>query len=439
MLRDYQLQNAQKAFEIIKKLHIVYLAMEMRVGKTVTALHTAHLYGAKKVLFVTKKKAINSIQADFIREGYDFQLTVTNYEQIPKLKPIYDFYIVDEAHGLGAYPKPSGRAKNLKALIGRKPLVLCSGTPNPETEAQLFHQFWISDHSPFPQADFYKWAKLFVDVKQVVRNGMRHNDYKAAKRKDIMQYLNPYFITFTQSQAGFKSSEVIEKVIEIEIDPNIDKLVKKVMKEKYFKFKDGSEILCDSPVKLQSKIHQIYSGTVKTECGQSKILDESKAIYIAKSYNTNKIAVFYKFVAEGEALKKQIPNWTDSPEEFNNSDDKTFICQVASGSMGVNLSSADVLIFYNIDFSSVQYWQARARLSSLNRASPPIVHWLFSKGGIEQKIYERVLQKKDYTLYYFMKDFGNEGSSNTSKNNQVLKTERSIRNQNSRLESERRA
>jgi len=33
------------------------------------------------------------------------------------------------------------------------------------------------------------------------------------------------------------------------------------------------------------------------------------------------------------------------------------------------------------------------------------VYWIFSKGGIEEKIYDTVLCKKDYTLSAFTKDF----------------------------------
>jgi len=34
------------------------------------------------------------------------------------------------------------------------------------------------------------------------------------------------------------------------------------------------------------------------------------------------------------------------------------------------------------------------------------IFWIFSKGGIESKIYQSVLNKKDYTLSTFKKDYG---------------------------------
>ena len=64
-LRPYQEKLSTKAVEILNQKKIVYLAMEVRTGKTLTALNTAKLFGATNVLFLTKKKAISSIQWDY--------------------------------------------------------------------------------------------------------------------------------------------------------------------------------------------------------------------------------------------------------------------------------------------------------------------------------------------------------------------------------------
>ena len=64
-LRDYQIAIAAQAKELLLLYKIAYLALEVRTGKTITAMEAARLYGAKKVLFVTKLKAISSIKKDF--------------------------------------------------------------------------------------------------------------------------------------------------------------------------------------------------------------------------------------------------------------------------------------------------------------------------------------------------------------------------------------
>jgi SNF2 family DNA or RNA helicase len=426
MLRDYQLALATKAYEILQKFHIVYLSIEMRVGKTCISLKAAEMLHVKNVLFVTKKKAISSIQDDYDREQFNFKLTVTNYEQLKHFKPEYDLIIVDEAHSIGKYPKSSNRFDELYRIVGSNYLILNSGTPTPESYSQIYHQFGISKHTPFQVKNFYAWAKEYVNVTQKIRNGIRFNDYSDAYRDRIMQVVSRFFIKYTQQDAGFTQHTVEEHIQYVDIDPRIHQLVKYIMDKRIYTFKDGQTIVCDTPVKLQTKIHQLFSGTVKTEDGMLKVLDNSKAEFVKSFYAGKKIAIFYKFIAEGNILKSTLTDWTEDPQAFNQGMNRIFISQIQSGSMGINLSAAEILIFYNIDFSAVQYWQARARLQSLERDRSPIVHWLFSRDGIEQKVLDCVQKKKDYTLYYFRKDY--HGSEDTSKNHKVSAFNRSVCN-----------
>jgi hypothetical protein len=46
----------------------------------------------------------------------------------------------------------------------------------------------------------------------------------------------------------------------------------------------------------------------------------------------------------------------------------------------------------------------RARLQSKDREKVAEVHWVFAKDGIEDRIYQAVSNKKNYTLNYFKKD-----------------------------------
>ena len=159
-------------------------------------------------------------------------------------------------------------------------------------------------------------------------------------------------------------------------------------------------ILADTSVKLQQKLHQLYSGTIKFESGNRTVIDPTKAEFIAKKWHGQKIAIFYKFVAELDAIKSVYgDNITTDLDEFN-STGKSYAGQIVSSREGVNLSKADVLVFYNIDFSAVSYFQARDRLTTKERTENN-VFWIFSKGGIEFAIYKAVSKKKDFTLKVF--------------------------------------
>lgn len=397
----------EQGFEVLKKYNIVYYAVEMRVGKTLISLEVAQRFQAKRVLFVSTKKAILGVKKDLKLLQPNYLIDYINYEQLHNYKNNkYDFIIIDEAHKTGAFPKPSNRTKLLREICSGLPIIYLSGTPTPESYSQIFHQLWVSSFSPFDNKNFYQWAKDgYVNIKQVRRGGYLVNDYKNAIESLIKEKINPLLVTKTQKEAGFKQAEIEEVVKTIPVDNGINTLINILTKKKYYKFKDGNEIVCDSAVKVQNKIHQLSSGTIILDTGEGRVLDYSKAFYIKEHYSQFKIAIYYKFQAELEAIKSVFSNLCFDPETFNKSTDKIFVSQIQSGSMGVNLATADYLIFYNIDFSATQYWQARARLSDFKRVTPPKIVWLFNEVGIENKVYKAVVKKKNYTSNYFKKDY----------------------------------
>ena len=83
--RKYQWEIIDKAVEICTKHNFVYLAMEVRTGKTLTSLGIAQALGCRNVLFVTKKKAISSIQSDYELLNPSYGFRVINYESLHKV------------------------------------------------------------------------------------------------------------------------------------------------------------------------------------------------------------------------------------------------------------------------------------------------------------------------------------------------------------------
>ena len=399
--RPYQQTIIEEGTKRLSRLRIILLAMEVRTGKTLTSLGIADKMHINSVLFITKKKAISSIKADYKLLNPSYSINITNYEAVHKVTANdYDLIIVDESHSLGAFPKASVRTKRIKEIIGSKYCILLSGTPTPESWSQIFHQFWISEYSPFPHNSFYAWAKNYVNVTQkFVAHGNKANDYSGANENLIRQKLSKYIISFSQSQAGF-TSKVNEHILEVEMKPTTYKLVKTIEKDLVYEGKNGGVILADTPVKLMQKVHQLYSGTIKLEDGSATIIDDSKGLFIQQKFKGKKIGIFYKFKEELKLLQSVFgDDLTTDLEEFNTTN-KNIALQIVSGREGISLSKADYLVYFNIDFSATSYWQSRDRLTTKDRMQND-VYWIFSKGGLEQKIYERVLEKKSFTTKHY--------------------------------------
>ena len=402
--RDYQLEMIKKAKPLLEKDRFVYLAMEVRTGKTLTSLGVSALLPVQNLLFITKKKAIGSIEDDYKMLNPSYKITVINYESLHKIdQKGWDMVVCDESHGMGAFPKRNKRSTQVKSLILKNNpyVIFLSGTPTPESYSQMYHQVSIMKNHPFKEyTTFYKFAKKYVNITQRKINSFLINDYSCGL-DTIISEMKPHTLSYTQKEAGFKV-KTTEHVIEVDMLPITYQLAKNLTKNLVIEGKDDV-ILADTPVKLMMKLHQIYSGTVKFESGNSMVLDYSKAEFIHDNFIDIKIGIFYKFKQELVALQKIYGDQLCTDLETFKSTDKSIALQIVSGREGISLKEAKILVYYNIDFSATSYWQSRDRMTTKDRLEND-VYWIFSKGGIEHDIYQSVIKKKNYTLRHFERD-----------------------------------
>lgn len=406
-LRPHQIEKSKELLKILQKYNCVYLRGMVRSGKTITALETARLFGAIKVLILTRKKAIDSIISDYEKMNYQYYLLVTNYESVHKVDNIdFDLVIYDEAHSLSAYAKPAKRVKEIKKRFSNIPCIWMTGTSAVESYSQYYHQFFVSDYSPFKQyRNFYHWSKVFVNVKQKRLSTHVINDYSDAKVQEIDEIIMPLTVVMTQQDAGIET-KINEHFIRVDLPDRIKKIADKLIKDRAVQGSSGY-IMGETPAKLQSKLHQIYSGSVIVEkedgASEAITLDTFKVEAIRVYFKGLKIAVAYYYQQELEMLKNVFgDSITSDLDEFNTTD-KNFAIQQSS-SEGMNLSKAECLVFLNWGFSGKNWVQARDRMTVRSRLTNDI-YLVFEKEGISEKIYKAVNQKKSYNIRSFKADY----------------------------------
>ncbi|WP_296683616.1 hypothetical protein, partial [Flavobacterium sp.] len=198
-------------------------------------------------------------------------------------------------------------------------------------------------------------------------------------------------------------TKVIEHIIPVEMQPVTYNVINRLKRDLVVTASDGRVILADTSVKLQQKIHQLGSGTIKFEDGTAKIVDYSKVNVIKDKFSEFKIGIFYKYKEELTMLKEVFGDkLTTELDEFNQTD-KWIAYQYLSGREGINLSNADYLVMFSIDFSATTYFQARARMATKDREKNEIF-WLLSKNTLDAKIYKAVMNKRSYTNDLFKKE-----------------------------------
>ena len=407
-LRPHQLQKSTELVQILQQFKIAYLFGEVRSNKTGTALQTAKLLNCNDVLVVTKKKAIPSIKADYEAFSFTYNLTCINYESVHKVeRNNFDLVIYDEAHCLGAYPKPSKTTKLCKKMFSNIPCLLMTGTPHAESVSQLYHQFYVSKYSPFANyVNFYKWAKDFVNIEQKRIGSHTINDYSNAKEVEVFNKLKKIWLVMTQQDAGFDVN-INEHILSVEPPKLIKELTTRFIKDKAIQGESGA-ILGDTPAKFQSKLHQLFNGTCIIEDweGNTKpiVLSHYKANFIRDYFAKKKIAIIYYYQAELEVLKKVFPhNLTTDVDEFNETYYNIAVQNYTTE--GMNLSKADALVYYNLGFSGKNFIQSRDRMTVKGRQNNN-VYFVCEKEGMTFNILKRVRDKMDYNFKEFKKDYG---------------------------------
>jgi hypothetical protein len=280
-------------------------------------------------------------------------------------------------------------------------VIFLSGTPTPESYSQMYHQVYGVYNNPFNKySNFYRFADDYVNKKQKKINGVMINDYSHGY-ETIIDAMVPYTIRWSQQDAGFVV-KTTEEILRVRLEDRTYGIINKLKRDLVI---EGAEetILADTPVKLMSKLHQLYSGTVKFESGNSMVLDINKAMFIRERFKNQKIGIFYKFKEELNALQQVFDDSLTTELSVFEDTDKSIALQIVSGREGISLKKADCLVYYNIDFSATSYWQSRDRMTTKDRLENKI-YWIFSEGGIEDLIYKAVSKKKDYTVSHFKRD-----------------------------------
>ena len=398
-LYEHQEELINQAKPILRKYKLVYIAAETRTGKTLAAIHLLK-DDFKKILVVTKKKAISSWNSD-IKLSKVKNFDVINYESIHKMdSKEYDVIVLDEAHSIGSYPKPSQRAKQLKEMAKDKSIVYLSATPSAETYSQIFHQLWVSSFTPFEEKSFYQWYKNYGEDDSIFINGMFIKQYKASHAEMIMDMVNHLIVTMTKEKANFDVF-VNERIHQVEVDEDYLSALE------YFKSNriitiDENEIVAETSASALNKLHQLNGGTIKVNDKLSLIVSNHKVNYIKENLgNDEKIVILCNYIKERDLLLTRLANSTDEVEEFKNGSFKYFIGHIKTFSEGVDFSYADSMIIYSLNFSATTYLQSKERLANKKRVKPIVVHYLFTKGGIDEYIYQAVSNKMNFTNSYY--------------------------------------
>lgn len=414
-LFDYQ----EKALALTSDKDNSAFYYDMGLGKTFIGSERLRLYGERVNIIVCQKSKIKD-WCEHFKEHYTdyavFDLTnkkdmqafmvypiykcigIINYElayRREELKQLTNFtMMLDESSMI-----KNETAKRTKFILSLNPshTILLSGTPTDGKYEFLYSQLRLLGWKITKTAYYNRYIKTELrsyggPMFRVVTGYKNVSELKAK--------LKEYGAVFAKAEEVIKLPE--KKFIKEYSTVSSD--YKKFMKDRVIKI-DDKELTGDSTLSKR-----LYARMLCSAYSKDKI---SRLIDLVNS-TSDRVIIFYNFNTELEALRKVL---FDRPisivngqvkdlKEYENNDNSVTLIQYQAGAMGLNLQKANRIIYFSLPERSELFEQSKARICRIGQEKQCYYHIMMCHKSVEEKIYECLLMRKDYTDELFRKEFG---------------------------------
>lgn len=345
---------------------------------------------------LTKKKQLEQ----FMASEQDHKCGIINYESAwrkPELLKLKGFtLILDESQAIS---NPTSKQTKGVTKLKFDNLILLSGTPCSNarydklyTQLKMLGLHMNKRSYEDRYCNFFDMEKAGVKFRVLSKSSPYKN---VDELKSIMHDLGCVFM---------KTDEVLElppqRFIDVSVPTN--KYYKTFVKDGYVDC-GNVEYISSSPT--SDMLYQRQLCNSKEKIDMVKTLLES---------TEDRVIIFYNFNCELELLQqlvlklKRPLSFVNGSQKnlncYNKNDDSVTIVQYQSGSSGVNLQLSNKIIYYSPPVKSDFFEQSKKRIHRIGQDSRCTYWKLITKGSIEERIYNTLDLKRDYTDELFRRD-----------------------------------
>lgn len=414
-------QHQQQALEETQNFNRVAYYHDMGLGKTFTGAEKMMQLGASTNLVICQKSKVDDWIKHFLdnywdinicdctnKKGYEaflnpkapvkYTIGIINYElafRRPELLKLKNFTLMlDESSMI-----QNENAKRSKFILKLKPsnVILLSGTPTGGKYEKLWSQLHLLGWRI--SKDLY-W-KQYVDTEIIDNNGFPLKVVRGYKNVDRLKAkLRTHGAHFLKTDDVFDLPEQNFNIISIPTT------------KEYRKFKRTSYAVIDDIELVGDTIltKMLYERQL---CGQYN-KDKLDAFRDILESTTDRLVVFYNFneevreliniVHESGRTFSLINGAKKDLTAFKDYDDSVTLIQYQAGAMGLNLQRANKIVYFTPPLSSELFEQSKKRIHRIGQDRPCFYYQLVCKNSVEEKIYEALRMRKDYTENLFEED-----------------------------------
>ena len=438
-----------EALEATKgKTHVAYYH-DMGLGKTYTGSEKMMQLGAKVNLVICQKSKIDDWVEHFktnyseVDDIYSYDLTnkmsfkcffeevdhllkddliglipivgVINYElafRRPELAKLKDFTLMLDESSI-IQNENSKRSKFILKKLKPKNVILLSGTPTGGKYEKLWSQLhllgWNIKKKMFYDQYVQYHYETYLDFPLMVIDGYKNEE--RLKRK-----MRQYGCHFLKTEEVFDLSEQIHQTIKVPTTKEYRKFRKDciitITKREFAEWKDDSDFYGED---ITPRIELVGDTTLtkmlyeRQLCGQYNKAKLEAFRDLVESTN-DRLIVFYNFTEElnrlvdmlnADAHISVVNGQRKDLQAYDLCDDSITFIQYQAGAMGLNLQKANKIVYFTPPLSSELFEQSKKRTHRIGQEKPCFYYYLTCKNSIEEKIYQTLAMRKNYTEALF--------------------------------------
>lgn len=388
-----------------------YYALEMGLGKTLTAASLSRLRQSRRTLIVCPAAVKYNWFHDLVKFGFNElyftimdtrktrnvrafneRFMIVNYDILSNFSkellngPI-DHFILDEAHSLkNFHTKKFKEIMKLVEANPEAPITLLSGTPVKNRVNDAFAYLKLIGH------ELGKSYIKFLAEYTIVSTGSRGTQVKGGRNlQDLYIKLSNFMIRKTKAQC----LDLPEKVYlnyRYELSDyraEYDKVIEELSQQKTIS-------------SLTGNLHSLNIITSKAKLPgiieiAENIIEEGRKVVIFGSYTAPLEDLEKHFGNACVKVTGSVDSWQrdQNVQRFTNDPECTvFLGNMIAAGVGINLTVAADVIFINMPFTPSELYQATDRLHRIGQKSSVNVHYTFCDESIDEYIYEIILDKE---------------------------------------------
>lgn len=416
--------HQKTALEMTSSQNRVAYWLDMGLGKTFVGSEKMREIGAKVNLVICQKSKVQD-WCDHFEKNYQCEVVdlatlkidkfesfvhlceaiphaivgIINYDLIfrrPELSKLRDFTLILDESSL-VQNETSKRSKFILKKLKPENVILLSGTPTGGKYEKLWSQCQLLGWDISKTAFWNTYVKYHFE------------DFDGFPVKIIDGYKNVDRLKRKLREHGavfMKSEEVFDlpQQIDTNLHCTVSKEYRKFHKDAIVKFND-QELVGDTSLTKMLYERMLCGALNKDKLNLFKDLLNSTNDRLIVFYNfQNELMKLSEIVIDSDRPVSIINGDTKDLSAYENFENSVTLIQYQAGAMGLNLQKSNKILYFTPPLSSELFEQSKKRTHRIGQKRTCFYYYLICRNSVEEKIYETLKMRRDFTERLFTND-----------------------------------